>query len=61
VAQALCQAAAMVEGTRPESVVLPLAVQWAGEHSTRRHRTYPAADLAEAFVQAVQSSQSLAA
>lgn len=58
---ALCRAAAMVEGTSPESIMLPLALQWAEAHSERRHRTYPAADLAEAFIQAVQSPAALAA
>jgi Fe-S-cluster containining protein len=60
-AHVLYRAAGIVEGTGPQSVFLPLAPGWAQDHSERRHRTYPAADLAKAFVQAIQFPQSLAA
>ena len=60
-ALALCRAAAVLEGTEPQSVLLPLALLWARSHAPRRHRTYPAAALAEALARAMETASPLAA
>ncbi len=60
-AEALCAAAAAVEGTAPQSVLLPLSLEWARGEPRRRERTYPAADLAEALVRALSLARAVAA
>jgi hypothetical protein len=57
----LCQAAADIEGTHSQSLLLPLTLSWAADQSARCERTYPAAELAEALGKALQTRQPLAA
>jgi Fe-S-cluster containining protein len=60
-AEALCAASAAIEGTGPQSVLLPLSLEWARSETRRRHRTYPAADVAEALARAISRARAIAA
>lgn len=49
VGEALCRLAAEVEGTPPESILLPLALQWRSIDPGRSRRAWPGAELARRF------------
>ena len=55
VVEALGQLAGELEGTCVEAVMLPLALPWAQENLQRYQRTWPAAIMAEKFVEIVKT------
>ena len=55
VVEALGQLAGELEGTCVEAVMLPLALPWAQENLQRHQRTWPAAMMAEKFVEIVKT------
>ena len=55
IVEALGQLASELEGTCVEAMMLPLALPWAQENLQRHQRTWPAAIMAEKFVEIVKT------
>lgn len=57
--QALCRLSAELEGTTPQAVLLPLALDWADRNAARARRAWPAGVLVRRFERACQEQVDL--